>query len=171
MTCPLKWSKLGTTGHARYLDKWIRWSWYLGGKFWWWSWPSVAWMGSLLGNGSLRRRLLQSMVSPTVIWQLVSLPCVWIGSQPRHNDEGIPRGTLWKDKRITLTGPMMVACQWNYGQPEVSLTRIHYMVYLESMCGPQLVRTKSWADGDRDHKRRTKSSPIGPAEQEDGGSL
>jgi len=69
------------------------------------------------------------------------------------------------------TGPIIVACQWNYKRNNVSdisstsfVTVIYSLVPFKAVC---IFRR----GGAKDRTRHTKSSPIGPAEQEEGGSL
>jgi len=52
----LKLLELDSTGPSGYPDRCCHLSWYLGGRFWLWSWPLVAWMGSRLGSGLQGRR-------------------------------------------------------------------------------------------------------------------
>ena len=64
---------------------------------------------------------------------------------------------------ILLTGPMMVACQWNC-TAELSAPFLHrYNLLSTSIASPLSLSIIS--------NRHTRSSPIGPAEHEEGGSL
>lgn len=56
-------------------------------------------------------------------------------------------------------GPMIVACQWNCAVAVVSMARSSILVYIASQA-----RLWAWAE-------HTRSSPIGPALHDDGGSL
>jgi hypothetical protein len=72
-------------------------------------------MGNPLESGWLRRKLLLNMASPTMVIQLESVSrdvFEWKFSLINLMT-GMPARYGWKDKKTKLTGPIMVACQWN----------------------------------------------------------
>ena len=66
----------------------------------------------------------------------------------------------------TLTGPMMVACQWNCQRPKSVYA---FRRDLDSVRQGLVLIPDRWDS--QVEARRTRSSPMGPAEHDDGGSL
>ena len=68
------------------------------------------------------------------------------------------------DEDVERTGPMIVACQWNYQIEQ------HQLMFCELLCILYLEGAKN-ADCGSLMEGLTRSSPIGPAEHDEGGSL
>jgi len=62
-------------------------------------------MGSLLGSGLLGRRHRQSMESRPVV--VLAVDRIWMTLMMQGHMQ------VLKEDKGELTGPMMVACQWN----------------------------------------------------------
>lgn len=85
-------------------------------------------------------------------------------------DDGTSRIGLGEQDKMELTGPIMVACQWNYSNPRSQHVIFH--TFLKPARWSRAHRHRYDVLGSRLARGgRTKSSPIGPAEHDDGGSL
>ncbi len=128
------------------------------------------WGSGLLG----RTRRLSMDYHPVFQVSSVSCPKYHLFPQLEMIASRMPhialRGECWYEEGAALTGPMIVACQWNckrqrqYSSSITNITEYNQKILVK-------VDIRNVLTDYVMMDQRTRSSPIGPAEHDEGGSL